>query len=388
MPFFAKYPARVWGGLLACALLMASLAACSGDDHRPSGALRMIQAPQPPTSGVYVTGQMVAHLGLPGTPRNFALFGSTLYVFMNQDGLAVVDISNPAAPRLAGFLAGPPPADSQHKQQKGGGLKGHYFFGGLAEPGRLLVADRWRGGLSVFETADPAHPRYLWTVPIPGASPTHILRAGDLYYISGGGAGVFCLPADFNAATAPQPVFTQYDTVKQTALYPPHWLLAADNNNGGLQVLDISEPRRPRPVHHFNTGSFCDMVEPLRGCAALGNRGLGIMVVDLTRPEEPFLASFLVGHSSAFPKCIARLGESRLLAGYSSGCFDVYDFADPHHPDWLARIPARAQVNCLLAQGDTVFAGLDAPPPVHPGRSDFQLSIFQLTQKQTKPTIP
>src|SRR5688572_20622721 len=125
-------------GRLVFATCMAVLAmACSGDG-RPAGALRQVSQPKAPliNERQYVTGEMVAHIALPGVPRNFAMQGTALYAFLNQQGLATVDISDPEAPRLASHLPGSEsrPISDQHS-----------YFAGLAEPKRLVAADRQQG---------------------------------------------------------------------------------------------------------------------------------------------------------------------------------------------------------------------------------------------------
>lgn len=363
---------------------MGLLAACPASPGRPNGALREIHSPQAPgagdlEAGEYVTGRCVARLGLPGIARSFTVAGNVLYAFMNQAGLAAIDISNPEAPRLACHIPGP----AGRERPTGG-----YYYAGLVEPGRLLVADRV-GGLAVFDTTDPLRPVYRWTLPLPGGRPIQLTRSGDLYYIAAGEGGLYSLPAAFDAHTTPTALLRQFDYVKQVTVYHEagvaesgkgNWLLLADSSICGLQVLDATDPRRPRPVQMFNTGSSCDALEAFDGVAALSNRQLGLMLLDLTQPARPYLVSSFWTHPITACRCLARLGGDRLLVGYQGGFFDVIGLRDPRRPAWLARIPARGGVTCLATAGPYAFTGLSRPISVTPDHTGDQLSVYRLSE--------
>lgn len=378
---------RAGGGLWLAAAL--ALAACGKDNHgRPTGALRVLHSPRPPASGLYMTAEKVAELRLPAVPRSMVLDGSALYVFLNQQGLATVDVSDMAHPRLASHLPGPPKGlaradDLTHAVEQ----QHHYCYSGLAEPGRLLVADRWRGGVTVFDTREPLRPRALFTTPIPGLAPNHILRLGSQYLVSAGPQGVFALPEGFGPTTTPRSILSQYDFVSQCAYLAPNWLLVADGYDGGVQIHDLSDPAQPRLAHHLMTGSFCDSLAIFEHFAVINSRNSGALTLDLSDPRRPYLLSLFSTVSRAQVKCIERLEHERLAIGYSVGCIDVLDLRDPARPGWLARVPVHAEVNCLAGRGEYLLAGLNLPPSLNLERTSRQLTIFRLTAKTKAPAL-
>jgi hypothetical protein len=354
-------------------LLAACLLVACGPTDRPDGSLRRLAVVEPSRDGHYVVAHPLAQLALPGVPRNLLLDGPVLYAFLTQAGMATIDIGDVAAPRVSDVqpgIWGDSPDDR------------HMYFTGLAEPGRLLVSDRFRQALAVFDASDPLHPRPDWELPMPGEGPIDIRRIGDAFYLACGGSGLFRIPADFDRQTTVTPLLREFDTVKQSEFLPPDWLLLADNHEGGLQVLKLRDSSLPRPVHTFNTGSFVDSLVLFDGFAALANRNQGVAIIDLEDPARPFFAANFHTRENQRSTCIARWGERRAIVGASSGYFDVLDLADPRRPAWLGRISTRMFVLSLAIRGDVVFVGLAAPPSTHPDRPAWQLRIYRLEERR------
>jgi hypothetical protein len=237
--------------------------------------------------------------------------------------------------------------------------------------------------LTALDLTDPLAPAVGWTLPIPGNAPIDIEPVDEGHYVAAGGAGLVWLPDPLTSNTRPAAVLRNFDHVKQCVFYPPHYLLLADNFDGGLQVLDIRQPARPRPVHVFQLSGFCESLEAFDGFVVLGVRTRGLMVVNLEDPARPWLAAHFQSSQISAVKCIARWGRDRLLVGYQSGVVDVFDFSDLERPLWLGRIPMGAEVNCLAVRGDLMIAGLRRRPGADPGRP--QLQIMRLVTNPAPP---
>ena len=367
--------ASLWIGALGAA---AWLAGCSGDG-RPNGRLRRIAGPHPPREGIYARARTIGTLRLPGRARSLVLRGDVLYAFLNFRGLTTVDISDPARPRAVSHLPAVPPDDP---------LKHPYYFDGLPEGDRMVVIER-TSGLTIMDISDPSRPRIQWSLGLKGLLPAYLTRVGGMYYLSAGGGGLFALPADFDQASRPRPVLTDFDHVKVSVALPPHHLLVADNHRGGMKVLDVSDPARPRLISQFIADSFCDAVELVGRTAVMQVRRTGLLFVNVDDPARPYLAGMFPTREQSMIKAMTRLGESRLLAGYNSGTIDVIDLTDPADALWLGRLLAPTGVMSLAARDDLIFVGLARQPSNDPDSTGYQLAILRLEEvARPKDEIP
>jgi hypothetical protein len=379
----------MWRSVSIPLLLLAI--ACGGG--RPDGRVREIrQAAPEPAGGRYVVAAPVAALALPASPSNLTLHGTALYVFMNRGGMAVFDVGDPASPTLTARF------DASSFDLTAPGVpaaRPHYFFSGTIDGDRLLVADRSRNLILVFDIAHPFAPRLTGAVALPGA-PMQVVPYRNDWFVPLGGAGLARLtrPADFATTTtektirvlAPdaRPVLRQWDFVKAVAPYDDRWLLVADGYDGGLRMLDTTDSGRPRPVAGFQTGNSCDGVLPFGGFAAVNNRARGVLLVDLTDPARPFLLSHHCRWLGEALSCLDRWGGHGLLAGQRSGFVDVIDVQHPAEPVWLARLPTGRPVNCLTVggpDGDLFFAGLEWPAYQYRRAQPENLQVWRLIRR-------
>lgn len=344
------------------------LLACS-DYLAPTERLRLMALPEQPDPSRYFQAERIAQLQLPGVPRSLTMNGSILYAFLLDQGIAVIDTSDPAdmemvyhVPSRPGYL------------QKG---VNHYYYQGLVDGDRMLVVNRHHG-LSCFDLTDPGRPTYRWTKSLPSNQIVHINHVKDSYYISAGGQGLYRLPHDFDLSTQAERVFYHADYVKQSALYPPHWLLLADNFSNGLQVLDITDTTQPHLVHTFNTGNFCDALAVFDDFVITANRNLGALVLDMTQPGNPFVASIISPGRRGYTTTVHRMNRHYCLVGSAAGFFDVLGLEDPHHPQFLSRLPAGAHVNCFASREPYVYIGLQRSPNPSAIRPGHQLTVFRL----------
>jgi len=110
---------------------------------------------------------------LHGLVRDIALSGTLAYVAADQGGLRVVDVSDPAAPREAGFYDTP------------GRAEGVAVSGGLA-----YVADGL--GLRVVDVANPAAPREVGFYNTPGSA-YGVAVSGNHAYVADAWEGLLIL---------------------------------------------------------------------------------------------------------------------------------------------------------------------------------------------------
>lgn len=343
---------------LAIALFV--LASCN--DGRPAGNVRKIHEPVAPRQGPYVTVEPVGSVRLAGAPRHMKLKGNVLYAFLNEYGLATLDLADRAHPAVTSELAGQP-----------GRIKPgtHRYFSGVVDGDRLLVADRYHG-LATLSLADPLRPAYVSTAQVPGNQLSDVAVSNGNVFIANGGLGLAHVRLDAVSSSPVTSVLASFDFVTQSAFYPPHYLLLADNYTGGMQILDIRDPKKPALVHNFQFCGFCDSIEVFDGFVTIGGRQRGLMVVDMADPAHPFLATHFMGGFNTI-SAQKRWGEHRLIVGTHLGTLDVIDLTDPARPLWLARTSVCAPVYCFEIKDDILYIGTNQS-------ADGQLRVFRLVE--------
>lgn len=125
--------------------------------------------------------------------------GRSYLIVGSQDGLKVVDVADPAHPQLVGVA----PGDYQG---------GYYFGRGLQVDGAIAyVTDRYQ--LDIVDLSNPRLPRRLSSIEIGGTTNDVKVVNGIAYVI-----GYF----------------------------------------DGLQMIDVRDPKNPRPIDHFQEGVYWD----------------------------------------------------------------------------------------------------------------------------------
>ena len=350
---------------IALSLVVVGIVAGCGSQ----GDLRLLHgAAPPPVGGESLAMERVASMELPGWPRNFVLNGDALYVFMNEAGLATIDLSDPAAPRAVEFVRG-----SGSRIDEGE----HHFYDGRLYGDEIVVADRHHG-LTLLDVSDRFHPRIAYTVPVTGSQPVGVARIGEDLFVAAGGGGLAWLKGGMAPGAKAELINASHEFVVDLEFYPPHTLLLAHNRSGVMEVMDVTDPGRPRSLHAFAFDSYCDQIVAFDGFAMIAGRARGLLAVDLRDLEHPYLLSNFQASRFNPVRSMTRWGKDRLLVGYSSGSVDCFDLSDPARPLWLGRQPMDAQVNTLAVHEGHLIVGLRRYPADQPGEMADQLEIWKL----------
>jgi hypothetical protein len=255
---------------------------------------------------------------------------------MFSDGFSVIDVRDPKHPKPVAFVAAPKNTRSHHLQISGDILltingpnvwamaqysnQADYFMKPLAES--FKSADPFAAGLRVFDISNPASPREIGFLAVPGFGGHRIWWVGGRYawltvhfegFIDHALAvidvadptkpqlvGRAWLPG-MNAAAGEKPTWTG----KRYAL---HHVITAGNyaygawRDGGFTVHDISDPPNPKLVAHrvlsppFAGGSHTPLPLPNRKAVILADEatssncanGLAYTwVIDVREPANP-----------------------------------------------------------------------------------------------------
>jgi hypothetical protein len=281
------------------------------------GDLRIIDISDPATLtevGFYDT---------PGGGQGVAVAGDYAYVADTDRGLRVVNVSNPTAPVEVGFCE---TRDSAHNVA----VAGDYAY---VTHNPMWDGSQWvGGGLQVVEVSDPAVPTEVGFYDTPG-------WANDVA-VAGGYA---------NIADAPVQDGSQWA-------------------NGGLRVVDVSNPAAPVESGFFETPRFAEGVAVAGGYAYVADGdGGGLRVVDVSNPAALTEVGFY--NTLGWAEGVTVVGSYAFVADYYGGLFIVHFVPSPtdaHEPDDLCAqartIPTdgTVQVHTFHDEADADWVTFDA----------------------------
>lgn len=215
----------------------------------------------------------LAFLRLDGHPNGVAVDDGYAYVASGGAGLHVVDVTNPASPRLVGTVDTPGNANDVR-------VSGPWAY----------VADGG-AGLVVVDVADPMAPAVVGVADTPGDA-TDLVLVGDHALVADGAAGVQAV--DVGLPAAPVLVgFVDTPGIARGIDADGTWGMVADAH-GGVHVLDLSDPSTPTiagSTHTRSNGSSRAADVAVRGSRAWvadGSGGLGgLKTVDFRVPGTP-----------------------------------------------------------------------------------------------------
>lgn len=305
------------------------------------------------------SGLALAARALQGNPRCVLLQGSTAYVGLDS-GLAVVDVSDPAAPSVLAHLALPSPVLDL-----------------ASTPGALLAA-AGESGLIAIDVAVPSAPAVTGSAALPGAR--CVATSGTTAYVGRDLAGSFGVSVV--DASGPTPSETGFAAtangvndieVSGTTAWAGLGSDAAQLS--GLQAVDAASPSSP------SLSGFLATTRPVNGIALSGStaylatgialRG-DLVVANVASAASPSEVSRTTFGDSA--RGIALDGSVALIAASRLGLMR-YDVGNPAAPARLDALPTgRDSVGVAAAPGlalvadrsSTGIAGLDvvdAPAP-------------------------
>jgi hypothetical protein len=213
------------------------------------------------------------------------LVGTTLYLAASQggfSGLVMFDVGNPLAPRMLGTLEQPANTNYLHD----------LFIEAEGGVGTRAYLNYWDAGLLVVDVSDPTRPREL------GRYADYMRRTSHSSWVTTIGGRKICVTGDedFDAHARVLDVTdpANIQLLSEWQLRPAvsiHNIMAQGERffvahyQDGVRVLDLSDPRLPRQIAHYNTwdsataggASFFD------GACGIDVVGDRIYVADISR---------------------------------------------------------------------------------------------------------
>lgn len=234
-----------------------------------------------------VSLQLLGQIG--GATQTVAVSGNLAFVARGHV-MAVVDVSNKLTPRLLSEIALPSAL--------------YHIF---ATPGRVYAAAGF-GGLQIVDVADPAHPRITAAYVLPGSNQVarDVWVEGKLAYVARA-SGESLL-----------------------------------GNQGGIHILDVSDPAKPTEVGAFDAGASTGNLTVAGGTAYLATSA-GLIIVDVRDPAKPVKRATVATASTALDHIRSYGGAGVAVSngiayvadGYGGvNLIDVKDPARARHVGW------------------------------------------------------
>lgn len=233
-----------------------------------------------------------------------AIAVSGLYVYVNHNGLEILDVSQPLTPTLLGSCCTELAGISDDIE-----VAGHYAY--LA--GTAFASDHT--GLAIVDVADPASPTLVWHAS--DLATRTVAVANDHAYLTTD-ASPDILVFDVTTPVTPVLATTYHAThvARDLVIAGDYAYIATD---GGLEVVDVTQPATPTLVTSLpGYATVCLAVAGNRLYAGeFRGETMSVRVFDLGDPAAP---SEVSGYRSLlYPYRIAAAGDEAYVAAHPAG---------------------------------------------------------------------
>lgn len=240
-----------------------------------------------------------------GSAFSVSLVGSLAYVADGEAGLIILDVSTPATPHRVGSLRLP----GEVRQVV---VSGNYAY--LAD--RTLDGTDWSiGALHVIDVSDPTAPTLAASFATRGQTWT-LDRAGDFVYLGADELEVI------DVRNPAQPLRASTATPGGGVAYSDGYVYVA-NFQTGLTLIDVHDPRQPRPVANLRTSGYPRQVTVAGKYAYIAADFAGLLVVEVSGLQPPTVPAL----------SIARSGQTVVLKWPASAAGAVLQRAERLQPD-------------------------------------------------------
>ena len=208
----------------------------------------------------------VGSLALPGYPRRMALASNRVYVAMEYEGLAVVDVADPENLLLVTTLAIP-----GHPQD-------------IVLMGSVALVAAQSAGLQIIDITHPEAPSILANLDTPGTA-NGVSIVGTTAFVAAGSAGL--LTVDLSNPSNPQILSTLDLGAVAIDTTPMGSYVVVSGYYSGLFVVDVSNPANPVQVGSVDVPNMARQAVISGTLAFVTNGVKGLSVIDLGDPANP-----------------------------------------------------------------------------------------------------
>ncbi len=245
----------------------------------------------------------------PGYAMDVFVLGDYAYVADGDNGLCIIDVSNPASPSLMGIC-------DTDGWAHGVSVSGDYAY----------VGD-WGNSLRVVDVSDPEYPVEVGHLDTPGNS-RNLEIIGDVLYLADctwGGVRTVDISDPDN------PVELGFYDTDHRAWDVSVWdtLTFVSDRNTGLLVFNTSDLTNLSLIGSRDTPCDAYRLDVVESYAYVADRDSGFCIIDVSDPTNPIEAGTCKTNGDAY--CVTVIGDYAFLAiQYCGLC--VVDVSDPANP--------------------------------------------------------
>jgi len=298
----------------------------------------------PCATGIYVLG-------------NYAFLSITAGEISSGGGLAIIDVTNPSSPVKVKLL------NELYTSYTDIDIKGNYAY---CVGGQNL-------GVTIIDIGNPTNPTFRGSIEIPGWG-YGVHTVGNYAYVASGSNGLRV----FNVSDRTNPVLAgTYDNsgIMEHLRVSGNYAYTGENDNGGLQVIDISTPASPTLVGNYN-----DPDTNMRGLfvkgkyAYAGYSGHELRVIDITDPTAPVLSGTYKHSRRWYPTGIDVSGNNAYVSDYESG-LTIINVSTPSNPTLVKQYDISRGSRDIYVKGNYAYMSffenglkiIDISTPTSPG---------------------
>jgi len=201
----------------------------------------------------------------PGEATSITVNGSNAYIADNESGLQIIDISNPSAPSIIGTFDTPGRAQSVAVSEN-----------------TAYIAD-WPSNLQIIDVTDPTAPSFVRAIEIPGFAMS-VEVIDDIGYVANENG---LLLIDLKHSTSSKIIgFVDTPGSAHSVVVVGNFAYVADMN-GGLQIIDVSDPEAPVITGSLITPGQAWSVTVIDTVAYVADLQNGLQVIDASNPTDP-----------------------------------------------------------------------------------------------------
>jgi len=250
--------------------------------------------------------------GLLVSVYDITVAGSHAYLVGYEDGLKIVDVSDPTTPTLVG----------ESPAFHGVGVSVHdghaYAVEFDTEP---------TSGFRVFDVSNPSAPVQTAFVPHPWLSDVAVV--GSIAYLSSGS-----LLESYDITDPSTPVAIGSLSMSAFRLDASVQHIYAAGFEDGLQIVDVTDPSSPIVVGAFDTPGYTKSIDATGSLVFADGGNEGVRIFDASNPHSPVEIATTGGPNGAWDLTVS--GD--FLYAATSSRLEIFDIANPVSPIQLSSI--------------------------------------------------
>jgi len=231
-----------------------------------------------------------------GPVRKAQVVGPHAYLVVGETGLQVLDVSSPTNPLPLGRY------DAAHR------INGFH----VVEHHAYLAT-----GDSITQTNDPGMLEVLNVT-----QPTNLVR--------------------LSGTTTPGRANNVYVTEDLAYVAEGTWWTGS-NLLGALRIFSVTNPANPSVVGHLETSAAVYGVQSVGNYAYLAGGDTDLLVVDVSRPQQPVVVGNFETNSVGGLNTIRVIDRSAYVWREPFGRLIILDVMDPAHPSWISTVGGNVQ---------------------------------------------